>query len=144
MKIDEIFEQWEKDSQVDKTELGDASLDTPKLHHKYFQFLVKERLTLRKYETELKQLKLDKYEFLTQGPNEETKDKGWRLPARGMVLKGDIPMYLDADDDIVNLSLKIGLQQEKIELLESIVKIIMNRNYIIRNAIDWQKFTMGA
>jgi hypothetical protein len=144
MKIDEIFEQWEKDSQVDKTELGDASLDTPKLHHKYFQFLVKERLTLRKYETELKQLKLDKYEFLTQGPNEETKDKGWRLPARGMVLKGDIPMYLEADNDIVNLSLKIGLQQEKIELLESIVKIIMNRNYIIRNAIDWQKFTMGA
>ncbi len=144
MKIDEIFEHWEKDVQVDKTELGDASLDTPKLHHKYFQFLVKERLTLRKYEAELKQLKLDKYEFLTQGPNEETKDKGWRLPARGMVLKGDIPMYLDADDDIVNVTLKIGLQQEKIELLESIVKIIMNRNYIIRNAIDWQKFTLGA
>jgi hypothetical protein len=144
MKIDEIFEHWEKDVQVDKTELGDASLDTPKLHHKYFQFLVKERLTLRKFEAELKQLKLDKYEFLTQGPNEETKDKGWRLPARGMVLKGDIPMYLDADDDIVNISLKIGLQQEKIELLESIVRIIMNRNYIIRNAIDWQKFTMGA
>jgi len=144
MKIDEIFENWEKDVQVDKTELGDASLDTPKLHHKYFQFLVKERLTLRKFEAELKQLKLDKYEFLTQGPNEETKNKGWRLPARGMVLKGDIPMYLDADDDIVNISLKIGLQQEKIELLESIVRIIMNRNYIIRNAIDWQKFTMGA
>jgi hypothetical protein len=144
MKIDEIFEHWEKDVQVDKTELGDASLDTPKLHHKYFQFLVKERLTLRKYEAELKQLKLDKYEFLTQGPNEETKDKGWRLPAKGMVLKGDIPMYLDADNDIINVTLKIGLQQEKIELLESIVKIIMNRNYIIRNAIDWQKFTMGA
>lgn len=144
MKIEEIFEQWEKDAQVDKTELGDASLDTPKFHHKYFQFLVKERLILRKYESEMKQLKLDKYEFLTQGPNEETKDKGWRLPARGMVLKGDIPMYLDADDDIVNLSLKIGLQQEKIELLESIIKLIMNRNYIIRNAIDWQKFTMGG
>ena len=144
MKIDEIFEQWEKDTQVDKTELGDASLDTPKLHHKYFQILVKERLTPRKYEAELKQLKLDKYEFLTQGPNEETKDKGWRLPARGMVLKGDIPMYLDADDDIITISLKVGLQQEKIELLESIIKLIMNRNYIIRNAIDWQKFTMGA
>jgi hypothetical protein len=61
-----------------------------------------------------------------------------------MVLKGDIPMYLDADDDIINITLKVGLQQEKIELLESIIKLVMNRNYIIRNAIDWQKFTMGA
>jgi hypothetical protein len=92
----------------------------------------------------MKQLKLDKYEFLTQGPNEETKDKGWKLPPKGMILKGDIPMYLDGDQDIINLSLKIGLQQEKVELLDSIIKTIINRNFIIRNAIDWQKFTMGA
>lgn len=61
-----------------------------------------------------------------------------------MILKGDLPMYLDADQDVVNLSLKIGYQQEKLELLDSIIKTIMNRNFIIRNAIDWQKFTMGA
>lgn len=144
MKIEEVFELWEQDSQIDKTELGDAALDIPKLHHKYFQILVKEKLALRKLESEMKQLKLDKYEFLTQGPNEETKDKGWKLPPKGMILKGDIPMYMEADQDIINLSLKIGLQQEKIELLDSIVKTIMNRNFIIRNAIDWQKFTMGA
>jgi hypothetical protein len=92
----------------------------------------------------MKQLKLDKYEFLTQGPNEETKDKGWRLPPKGMVLKSDIPMYLEADVDIVNLSLKIGIQQEKIDLLDSIIKSIMNRGYLIKSAIDWQKFIMGS
>ena len=144
MKIEDIFEHWEKDSQIDKTELGDAALDIPKLHHKYFQFLVNEKMQLRKLEAEFKRLKLDKYEFLTQGPNEETKDKGWKLPAKGMILKGDIPMYMEADEDIINVSLKIGLQQEKVELLDSIVKTIINRNFIIRNAIDWQKFTMGA
>jgi hypothetical protein len=92
----------------------------------------------------MKQLKLDKYEFLTQGPNEETKDRGWKLPPKGMILKSDIPMYLDSDQEIINQSLKIGYQQEKIELLDSIIKTVMNRNFIIRNAIDWQKFTMGA
>lgn len=144
MKIEEIFDLWKIDSNIDKTELGDAALDIPKLHHKYFQILVNERLILRKLESEMKQLKLDKHEFLTQGPNEETKDKGWKLPPRGMILKGDIPMYLEADQDIINLSLKIGLQQEKIELLDSIIRNIMNRNFVIRSAIDWQKFTMGA
>lgn len=144
MKLEEIFELWDGDSKIDRTELGDAALDIPKLHHKYYQILINEKLTLRKFESELKQLKLDKYEFLTQGPNEETKDKGWKLPPKGMILKGDIPMYLEADSDIINLSLKIGLQNEKVELLESIIKSIMNRNFIIRAAIDWQKFTMGA
>ena len=144
MKIEEIFEYWEQDSQIDKTELGDAALNIPKLHHKYFQLLVNEKMQLRKLEAEFKRLKLDKYEFLTQGPNEDTKDKGWKLPPKGMILKGDIPMYMEADEDIINISLKIGLQQEKVELLDSIIKTIINRNFVIRNAIDWQKFTMGA
>lgn len=144
MNIDEILENWNVDSKIDKTELGEEALNIPKLHHKYYQIYVKEKMILRKQEAEMKQLKLDKYEFLTQGPNEETKDKGWKLPPKGMILKGDIPMYMDADEDVVNMSLKIGYQQEKIELLDSIIKTIINRNFIIRNAIDWQKFTMGA
>jgi hypothetical protein len=144
MNVDEILEHWQTDTKIDKTELGDEALNIPKLHHKYYQIFIKEKMLLRKYEAEMKQLKLDKYEFITQGPNEETKDKGWKLPPKGMVLKGDIPMYLEADQDLINLSLKIGYQQEKIELLDSIIKSIMNRNFIIKNAIDWQKFTMGA
>jgi hypothetical protein len=144
MNVDEILEHWQTDTKIDKTELGEEALNIPKLHHKYYQIFVKEKMILRKHEADMRQLKLDKYEFLTQGPNEETKDKGWKLPPKGMVLKGDIPMYLEADQDIINLSLKIGYQQEKIELLDSIIKNIMNRNFIIKNAIDWQKFTMGA
>lgn len=144
MKIDEILENWHTDVKIDKTELGNAALDVPKLHHKYYRILVNEKLLLRKQEAELKRLKLDKYEFLTQGPNEETKEKGWKLPPKGMVLKSDLPMYLEADEDIINLSLKIGLQQEKIELLESIIKSVMNRGFLIKSAIDWTKFTMGS
>jgi hypothetical protein len=144
MKIEDIFTQWKEDSEIDRTELGDEALKIPKLHHKYYQMFISERLLLRNYEAEMKQLKLDKYEFYTQGPNEETREKGWELPAKGLILKADIPMYMDADKDIVKLSLKIGLQQEKIELLESIIKSLVNRGYNIKAAIDWTKFTMGA
>jgi len=144
MKLEEIFELWEKDSQIDKTELGDAALDIPKLHHKYFQIPSKEKLIIRSLEAEMKKLKLDKFEFLTMGPTEDTKDKGWKLPPKGMILKTELPMYIDADDDIVRLSLKIGYQQEKIELLESIIKTVINRGFLIKNAIDWKKLNMGA
>jgi len=143
MKLDEIYDQWKKDSELDKTELGDESLKIPKLHHKYFQVYTSEKLLLRKYEGELKQLKLSKYEFYTMGPTEDT-PKEWKLPPRGMILKSDIPMYLEGDQDIINLSLKIGLQQEKVELLESIIKSLTNRGFQIKAAIDWYRFTMGA
>ena len=144
MKIEEIYEEWKKDVEIDKTELGDEALRIAKLHHKYYQVYSSERLLYRKLEAEYKQLKLAKYEFYSMGPTEETRLKGWEMPARGMILKADIPMYLEADNDIVTLSLKIGYQQEKIELLESIIKSLSNRGYNIKAAIDWTKFTMGS
>ena len=144
MKIEEIFEHWEQDSQIDKTELGDAALNIPKLHHKYFQLLVNEKMQLRKLEAEFKRLKLDKYEFYTQGPTEETRDKGWELPAKGLILKQEMPMYMEADKDIIELSLKIGMQQEKVDLLDSIIKSFTNRGFNIKSAIDFIRFTSGA
>mgnify|MGYP003340836609 FL=1 len=143
MKIEDIFELWQTDTNIDRTELGDEALKIPKLHHKYFQIYTTEKMLLRKYESELKQLKLDKYEFYTQGPNEQT-PSNWKLPARGMILKADIPMYMDADKEIIDLSLKIGLQQEKVEFLESIIKSLNNRGYNIKAAIDFLKFTSGS
>jgi len=143
MKLEAIYEEWKKDSEIDKTELGDESIKIPKLHHKYFQVYSSEKLLLKKYEAEMRQLKLAKYEFYTMGPNEDT-PKDWTLPPRGMILKGDIPMYLEGDKEIIEMSLKIGLQQEKVELLESIIKSLSNRGFQIRAAIDWFKFTMGA
>ena len=59
MTIDEILENWQVDVKIDKTELGDEALNIPKLHHKYYQIYVKEKLILRKQESEMKQLKLD-------------------------------------------------------------------------------------
>jgi hypothetical protein len=144
MKIEDILDLWEEDSKIDRTEIGNEATVIPQLHHKYYSIYVSERLVLRKQETDFKQLKLDKYEFLTQGPNEDTKDKGWKLPPKGMILKSDIPMYMDADEDVVAMSLRIGYQQEKLELLDSIIKTIMNRGYLLKTALDWQKFTMGA
>jgi hypothetical protein len=144
MKIEEIHELWKVDAEIDKTEPGEEALKIAKLHHKYFQILSSERLSLRKFESDLKKIRLDKYEFYTQGPNEETQEKGWKLPSKGLILKADIPMYMDADQDIINLSLRIGLQQEKVELLESIIKTIMNRGYNLKVYVEWVKFTNGS
>lgn len=144
MKFEDIFEEWKKDSEIDRTDLGNESLKIPKLHHKYYMFLVAEKSSLKKLEAQMKQLRLAKHEFYSQGHTEETRKLGWEMPPRGIILKADIPMYIEADKDIVDLSLKIGIQAEKVEFLESIIKGLQTRNFIIKNAIDFVKFTMGA
>lgn len=143
MKLEQIFAEWEKDSNIDQTELGEESLKISKLHHKYFQILTYERVQHRKLEAELKVMRLEKHEFYTQGPTKETMDKGWQLPPVGKILRSDVANYLEADKDIVNLSLKIGIQLEKIDLLKSIITTLNNRGYNIKAAIDWEKFKMG-
>ena len=42
------------------------------------------------------------------------------------------------------MNLKVAYQNEKVELLETIIKSISNRNFIIKNAIDWNRFVMGG
>ena len=144
MNIDEIMSERKTDSEIDVTELADESIKIAKLHQKYYEYLIKEKLLFKKNESDLKLLRLEKYEFYTQGHNEETLKKGWELPSKGMVIKSEIPMYLEGDKDIINLNLKISYQQEKIDLLQSIIKSLNNRGYNIKSAIDWIKFTSGA
>ena len=109
MKIEDIQNLWSQDSKIDHTELSTQALRIPSLHSKYFRIFTEERLRLRKYELDLKKLKLEKYEFYTQGPTEETRAKGWRLPPIGKVIKSEVNNYVDADDDIIQLTLKVGI-----------------------------------
>lgn len=143
MTFEEIIKNWEEDSQIDPIDLGGESIKIPRLHNKYYKIILAEKSLLMRLQADMKVLKLEKYEFYSQGHTEETKKKGWKLPPKGMILKADIPMYLDADEDMIALSLKIGMQQEKLEFLESIVKTLMNRNFLIKNAIDHLKFING-
>ena len=57
MKLERIFEEWGKDSDYDKTELGDEALKTSKLHHKYYMILSAERMTKKQLEAEMKVLR---------------------------------------------------------------------------------------
>lgn len=143
MKLEQIFDLWSIDSKIDYADLGGEALKISELHNKYFKILSNERLVLKKYESDYKSLKLAKYEFFLMGPTKETHQKGWELPPSGKVLKSDIETYIEADKDIVEAVLRIAIQKEKLELLESIIKTISNRNWNLRLYVDWEKFKAG-
>ena len=143
MQLDELFELWKDDSSIDRTELGEASTNIPKLHYKYYKHYAQERLTLKKLEAEYKTLYKDKWEYY-QGnlADEDLKERNWD-PFQLKVLKSDLSTYIDSDKDIINHMYKIEYQKEKIDFLDSVIRNINNRGFHIKNAIDWEKFKVG-
>lgn len=144
MKLDEIQLLWERDAQIDRTELGEESLRIPQLHSKYFKIFSQERLTLRKLESDYKRLYRDKYEWFNGTLDEQTmREHEWE-PNPLKILRTDIPMYIEADNDVQSLLMKIEMQKEKVDFVENIIKSLTTRGYQIKGAIEWEKFKMGA
>jgi hypothetical protein len=144
MKLEEIQLLWERDAQIDRTELGEESLRIPQLHSKYFKIFSQERLLLRKMEADFKQMYKNKYEWYNGSISEESlKEHEWE-PNPLKILRTDIPMHLEADRDLQSLSLKMEMQKEKVEFVEAIIKSLTTRGFQIKSAIDWERFKMGA
>ena len=143
MILDDIRNMANRDLVMDETELNVESMKTPQLHNKYLILLSDERLILGKIESDVNILKRDKWLYYTGKMSKEELDKrGWE-PFDLTVLKTDIDRFMLSDDDIIHITNKILLQKEKVNYLESVVKIINNRQWFIRSTIDWLKFTNG-
>jgi hypothetical protein len=57
--------------------------------------------------------------------------------------KEDLKLYLEADEKISKIKLKIDYYDTMLRYLEEILKQISNRTYQIKNAIEWRRFTAG-
>jgi hypothetical protein len=145
MTLNEIMDQWEKNSVINKAHLADEALMGGKLHSKYMNMLVRENMQLAKTKTEYNTKLMDKYLLYTEGAHDLATQKAHPyLPKSGKVLKSEVEKYLNADADMIQETLKLANQQEKVDLLRSILKSVEKRSYDINNAIDHQKFMAGG
>ena len=144
MKLEDIETNWGQDSKINSADLATESLRVPELHHKYFKIFTQERLLLKKFEQDYKQLYKLKYEYYMGIMDEgELRANGWE-PFALKVLKTDLQIFMDGDQDLCNVINKIEFQKEKIALLDSIIKTVINRGFLIKNAIDFLRFTNGT
>lgn len=144
MNIEQIKEMVKADLKIDGTELGDESIRIPQLHGKYLNIYHDECLVLRKLDADYNSLRKKKWEYYNGKLSQQELDQfGWE-PFGHRILRQDIDIYMDADDDLVKIRSKIELQKAKVEYLDSTIKGINNRQWMIRNAIEWRKFMSGV
>ena len=144
MKLEEIQELWNRDREIDIAELAIESVRIPQLHDKYLKIYIDERIKLKSLEFELSKMVRIKNDYYSGKMAQEDLEKlGWE-PFLGKILKGEMYSYLEADEDVFRIKTKIVMMEEKINYLDSIVKMINNRGFQIKSAIDWIKFKSGS
>ena len=144
MKLEEIQELWNRDREIDIAELAIESVRIPQLHDKYLKIYIDERIKLKSLEFELyKMVRLKNDYYSGKMAQEDLEKLGWE-PFLGKIPKGEMHSYLEADEDVFRIKTKIVMMEEKINYLDSIVKMINNRGFQIKSAIDWIKFKSGS
>ena len=140
MNIDELHDAVEKDLKIDDTELDLESIRTPQLHNKYLKIFTTHSLQYKKLQDDYKVMYREKWEYYTgKAPPNVYAVKPFDLK----VLRSDIGIYLDADVELQQLSQKMAYKKQIVDYLERILKEINNRNWTIRNTIEWKKFLHG-
>ena len=141
MNLDKIQEMWERDSHINPDNLHDESLKIPQLHSKYYTIYNTITLLREKARDSYNRIRLERYNYYTgKAPAEVYAAEPFPYKVRE---KDAIQRHMDADEKLNTINMKIKYYDTILKYLEEIIRIISNRTYLIKNAIEWNKFQAG-
>ena len=141
LDLDSIQEMWKKDSDIDRDNLHEESLKIPSLHAKYFELYNTIFLLRKKAEQQRKNIRHERYEYFSGKADPDVYVEN-PFPKK-IRDKETMQKYLDADEKLSGVSLKIDYYETMLRYLEEILKQITNRTYQIKNSIEFMRFTSG-
>ena len=132
---------WSEDSKIDPDNLHTESLNIPILHAKYYDLYNNISLLRKKAEQQRKNIRHERYEYFSgkADPDVYIKDP---FPKK-IRDKETMQKYLDADEKLSGVSLKIEYYEVMMKYLEEILKMLSQRTYQIKNAIEFMRFSAG-
>ena len=141
MDLEKIQEMWQKDSTIDPDNLHDESLKIPQLHSKYYTIYNTITLLREKARETYNRVRLERHNYYTgKAPAEVYAEDPFPYKVRD---KEALQRYMEADDKLNSIDLKIRYYDVMLKFLEEIIKTIANRTFQIKNAIEWHKFQAG-
>jgi hypothetical protein len=139
--LDTIQKMWEKDSKIDIDNLHTESLNIPILHAKYFDLYNNILLLKKKAEQQKKNIRHQKYEYFTGKADPDVYIEN-PFPKK-IRDKETLQGYLDSDEKLMQVSLKVEYYETMLSYIDSILKMIFNRTYQIKNSIEYMRFQSG-
>jgi len=131
-KLEDIMKRAERDLYIDPDKLDSAAMVTPMIYHKFLGIFTDIKLVYEKHDLEYKKLYSDKYYYYRNDYHIIPKNAS------------EINLLIEGDEDI-GAKLKILVYyRETLEYTEKVMKMIEQRSYLIKNAVDWRKFQSGC
>jgi hypothetical protein len=134
-----IKEWWNEDSKMDMDQLHQEALKIPMLHAKYLNehSLIRQIRITKEYEKKILKFKLYNHftgkELMAERPSALKKVTG----------SENIQMHIETDGDMIRINTQIDYLNMTIDYINEILKMIHNRSFQIKHAIDYQKFQSG-
>ena len=139
--LPQIQKMWEQDSKIDPDNLHTESLNIPILHAKYYDLYNNLILLRKKAEQQKKNIRHERYEYYSGKADPDVYIEN-PFPKK-IRDKDTMQKYLDADERLSGVSLKIDYYDTMLVYIESILKQVSNRTYHIKNAIEFMRFNAG-
>jgi len=140
MKLDEIQTLLDDNEKI-TDDVSKESKKIPILHGKLLGVRASENLLLRSLNLELQRTYATRWLFYSgKAHPEEYKKENFDLK----VLRGDISTFLEADQQLQTIRSKIAVQEAKMELLNEAIKGVMQRTFLLKTMLDYQKLISGV
>ena len=140
-KLNELQEEAKSDLAITRLEnLDQESYKNQNIKPKWLEY--RSRFELLKTQASIKHTKLYREKWEYYGGKADAKVYAAK-PFDLKVLKTDSGMYINSDDDIIELQAKISYYEVVVKYIDGVIKSIDNRGWDIRNAQDWKKFEAG-
>ena len=141
MNLDELKEEATKDLPIiDHEHMDQETYKNQIIKPKWLDY--KTRFELLKIQANIKHTKLYREKWEYYGGKSDAKIYVAK-PFDLKVLKSDLAMYINADDEIMDLQAKISYYEIIIKYIDGVIKSIDNRSWDIKHAQDWKKFEAG-
>ena len=140
MTLDELKIMVAEDLRVNDERLDTESLKNQELYTKYLDHKSRFELLLYNAKGDYKILFKDKWEYY--GGKADAKVYATK-PFDLKVLKTDLSIYIESDEDIIQIEHKIVYLETVIKYIDGVLKSIQSRGWDIKNAIAFRQWEHG-
>ena len=143
--IDNIKEEWAKDSIINSLHIREEILKTPQLHSKYLSLLIDYKKEYRKKESSVLAVTKVKMKYYRgELTKSQLETMGWEQYQGTKPIKSEMESLLNTDTDLIELNTELEDIKIILDSLESIMKAITSRSYDLKTFIDAERFYQGG
>lgn len=141
MNLDDLQAMIEKDSVIELVNLSRHSIEIPIISAKYQNLLMDYLRIQKQIEFKMQKVRKELLEYY-KGYAEDSVYKS--KPLNRKPAASEVDTYIKADNDWQVIAAKFEHITMKIRIVEEFVKQLNQRSFMIKNAIDYEKFKNGG